>query len=196
MKRKYLLASLMIASLGIIVLSGIVPISANRTSVSSDFVMPDPAVYINTTYNGAIIDTSSNETVNIDKDATVTIWYILEDSEYFNISDSFLALKGDDGSDASVLTINFKTGPFFTNVTHDGTHCTFKIDYTVTHSGTTEFYTTYRVLTPCGQDLGSNELTKHFLVTSVETTPAPGFGLIATLSGFVVATFIIRRKQK
>ncbi|MFX1512836.1 MAG: Heimdall-CTERM domain-containing surface protein [Promethearchaeota archaeon] len=219
MKKKCIVFSIfIIVSLSITVLktSGNVinPTIADTRSVPlNDFVMPDPAVYINTTYNDQIINTE-NDIPNVNLDSTVTIWYTLFIANYANGTVDFLRLKGNDGG--KTLDINQNTGPFFTFVSDNGTHSFFKIDYTVVFDGKTTFYAIYNVFTPCGMFLASEEIPRHYLVTSSATDTStsesssdsdtsvsessgdssPGFELIGTLGVFVIITVSLWRKRK
>ncbi len=215
-KKSVIIGILIIASFSTIVLKANInpssPAMAGTESVMDDFVMPDPAEYINTTYNGEVLNTE-DELPDVDLGTTVTIWYVLFQTEWSNNTNDFLRLKGNDGG--KTLDINQNTGPFFTFVSENGTHSFYKFDFTVSFDGKTQFYAIYNVFTPCGMYLASEETIKHYIVTTgaettttttteEESTPvsesssgsSPGFELVAGLGSLVITTLFIQRKRK
>ncbi|MFW9916616.1 MAG: hypothetical protein ACFFGZ_13495 [Candidatus Thorarchaeota archaeon] len=185
------------------------PSTATPISGTQDFVMPDPPVYINTTYNGAVLNTADS-TADVAQYSILTIYYKVPHSDYHNNTDDFLRLKGSDGP--GILDINMNHGPFFTFVSESGNFSFYKIDYNVTYAGTTEFYAIYNVNTPCGQYLDDAETDRHYIVTtggtetsseptseaesSDESDSSPGFEFLIFPLVALVAVWYRRRKSQ
>ena len=167
--------------------------NANLASHTQDFVMPDPAIYINCTYNEEVLDTADEEP-DVDVYSIVTICYKVPHSEFHWNNDTFLRLKGNDG--AGILDVNMNHGPFFTFVSEDATHSFYRINYNVTNIGTTIFYAIYNVNTPCGQYLDSAETERHTIITFPDAPAAstPSFELIF-LPLVAVVLYLQRKKQ-